>query len=322
MLLAIAVIVLGYVVPHLVRARGVKVDSRVNDRFSQALRLVEVNPPEAHSGSSAMIHASGKQRTEALAMIRPTAPHASRVNARELAASRAACAAEISRRGAAARRRIVALGVLLTATIVLAVLGATSIVHAAYVAIPATLLAGAGYLTVGAEKQRRVADTRSRSQMHRLDQRLRLFRSQQSAEAEPAPAPISFEEILTGGAHAPKVLPDAEPRHARETVETELVEAEPVSDERTAEERAESRRSAREATPWTPSKVPAPAYTLKQEAPKRSVPPVEAGVDAESAQVASPERPTHVTAARRGEEHEAAVTSVDTVLARRRAAAG
>jgi hypothetical protein len=39
-------------------------------------------------------------------MIRPTTPVANRVNARELAAARAARAAEISRRAAAARRRM------------------------------------------------------------------------------------------------------------------------------------------------------------------------------------------------------------------------
>lgn len=249
-------------------------------------------------------------------MIRPTAPNAARVNARELAASRAASAAEISKRAAAARRRNVVLGLLAVVTLVVGILGATPVLHAAFTAIPAVLLAGAGYLSVQAEKQRRAADARARSQMHRLDQRLQLFRSEEAEVAE-APGPkLSFDEILTGGAHAPKVLPDEEPRHAR------VAAAAPV-DERSAEERAESRRAVREAASWTPAPVPVPTYTLKQEAPKRAVVPMEVEVleDAEAAaSVASPERPTHVVAARRSEEPEAAPASVDSFLARRRAA--
>lgn len=310
MFAAAAVIVLGYVVPHLVRVREVTVESRVSDRFSEALRLVEVGAPEPHSGSSAaMIHMSGKQRTEALAMIRPTAPSAARVNARELAASRAACAAEISRRAAASRRRMVVLGVLTLATVVVGILGATATIHAGFVLIPAVLLSAAGYLNVQAEKARRVADSRTRSQMHRLDQRLRLFGSGEMPPAEPAPVRKSFDEILAGGAHAPKVLPDSEPRHVRTAV--------PV-DERSAQERAESRREVREATPWTPAAVPVPTYTLKQDAPRRAVPPIQSDVVETNAAV--PERPTHAVAARRDEQAGPALAAVDTVLARRRAA--
>lgn len=317
MFVATAVIVLGYVVPHLVRAREVTVDSRVNDRFSEALRLVEVGIPEQRAGSStAMIHTSGKKRTEALAMIRPTAPHAARVNARELAASRAACAAEISRRDAASRRRMVVMGVLALATAAVGILGATAVIHAAFVAIPAVLLASAGYLSVRAEKARRVADARTRSQMHRLDQRLRLFRSEESAPAEPLPARQTFDEVLAGGAHAPTVLPDSEPRHARTIVPEDEHITVPV-DERTPHERAESRREVREATAWTPAPVPVPTYTLKQDAPRRAVPPVVTEAPEDGTLV--PERPTHAVTARRDADSDSAFTAVDTVLARRRA---
>lgn len=243
-------------------------------------------------------------------MIRPTVPNAARVNARELAASRAACAAEISRRAAAARRRNMVLAVLAVAAIGVGLLGGLSVIHLAWTLIPVALLGGAGYLSVQAEKQRRVADARSRSQMHRLDQRLQLFRTDEADVVVEPVQKVPFDDLLTGGAHAPKVLPDEEPRHARETV--------PV-DARSVEERAESRRAVREAASWTPAPVPVPTYTLKQEAPKRAVAAVEAEA-AEESRALSPERPTHVVGARHDEEAFEPATSVDSFLERRRAA--
>ncbi len=127
MVVGLAVILFGYLVPHLVQTRHQLGQSRVEDRFSGTLRIVATGatvrrsaPGEHHgtAGSRPYLHGP-RRRTEAPAVNRPTtqSERAAAV-ARRLAAARAARAAEISRRRAAARRRLVLTLVLLAATTV------------------------------------------------------------------------------------------------------------------------------------------------------------------------------------------------------------
>lgn len=248
-------------------------------------------------------------------MIRPTVPSAERINARELAASRAQYAAEISRRAAASRRGLSVLGALAAFTVVVLALGLWGPISWAWTLLPGSLLVGAGLVAQRAGVERRAADARARARMNRLDQRLRLFRTE---ENDAPVAAIGFDEIIAGGAHSPRELPDEEPRHARVVVGSE-----------DPEERGEAtHESARETSAdsdegWTPVPVPVPTYTLKQSARRRSVSPYEAdGAESEAGESDArvPERPKAAAPGRGVEEPVAETFNVNEVLARRRVA--
>lgn len=312
---AFTVIVLGYLVPYLVRSREVMVGSRVTDRFSPQLRLVTpaspAPPPE--SDTRPLVHNPeiSRRRTEALAMIRPTTPVANRVNARELAAARAARAAEISRRAAAARRRMtlaVALAVVLAAVLIAVVAGplAWAWALAPAAALVAVLYTGRTAAIVSARQ-----DAKARAEMTRLDQRLRLFRAEE-AGSPPVSAPgREFQDIVAGyqGRHvATREFEDEPPRHARPGTPSALVDG-------------AARPAGAQGATWTPVPVPVPTYTLKQESPRRDVEPFAAEATDDGG-VRMPVRPTAAAPSygTAEPEPEARTFDLDTVLARRRAA--
>src|SRR5690606_37537827 len=146
----LAVILFGYLVPHLVQTRHQLGQSRVEDRFSGTLRIVATGatvrrsaPGEHHgaAGSRPYLH-DPRRRTEAPAVNRPTTPsERAAAEARRLAAARAARAAEISRRKAAARRRLVLTLVLLTASVAGWVGFGVASMSVALGAVPTALLA-------------------------------------------------------------------------------------------------------------------------------------------------------------------------------------
>lgn len=333
--MALTVIVLGYLVPHLVRHRDVMVESRVTDRFSAQMRLVTPETPSQpvayRADARPLVHNPevSRRRTEALAMIRPTTPVAHRVNARELATARAARAAEISRRAAAARRRLTVAVALVLVTVGLVVGVAAGGLHWLSV-LPSTLLLGAVAYT--GRKAALVAarlDAKAWAEITRLDERLRMFRSDPPPAVEAPPSivpesspavaegadavadavadageaapvasqpPESFEQIVAGyqGRHvASRELEDEPPRHARTA---SLVES---------------------AETWTPVPVPLPTYTLKQEVPRRDVEPYADATGDDVDRV--PLRPTSAAPASAAEPV-APAFDLGSVLARRRAA--
>lgn len=344
MLVAATVIVLGYLVPYLVRSREVRVESRVSDRFSPQLRLVApaLPAPPVRSDTRPLVHNPeiSRRRTEALAMIRPTTPVANRVNARELAAARAARAAEISRRAAAARRRMTLAVILavVTAAVVTAVVAGP--LAWGWALVPSTVLGGVLYTGRRAAIVAARQDAKARAEMARLDQRLRLFRDREARSEPVAVRPGSFEEIVEGyqGRHAAdRVIEDEPPRHATpESLEAlsrlEAGVPEPVAQEDTHSEAAKpaqpaetssGRTATAEPRTWTPVPVPLPTYTLKQESPRRDVEPFtsEDGAEGESRVPVRPtsSAPSYGTVER--EPEQAAQTfDLDSVLARRRAA--
>lgn len=298
-------------VPQLVRIREVKVGSRLEDRFSQQLRLVapESAPVLAEHAVRSPLH-----RTiplEGRTMIRPTAPESNRVNARELAATRAARAAEISRRAAAARRRALVLTILSAVTVAVMASAIWGPLAWGWAFIPGALLGGMGYVSVGAERTRRRADARARAEMHRLDQRLRLFRKQEAAADAGAAGDANFDELVS--ARADEAQPDSEedaaPRHVRDAtaVESDAVMSsggEPILSGDAG---------------WSPVPVPPPTYTLKQQAPRRSVPAYQA--DEPQQDEASGKVPVRPTAAAPSSGQDASpALDVTKALARRRAA--
>ena len=125
----------AYLVPHKLRYRQQLLESRADDRFSEALRVVAVsdrrNRQEAVSGptvsSTAGLLTPGKgllvatgSATGGTTVDRPhgTQDRITADAARRAAQARAARAASVARRGAAARRRALLAGFLVVATVV------------------------------------------------------------------------------------------------------------------------------------------------------------------------------------------------------------
>lgn len=226
-------------------------------------------------------------------MIRPTAPDAHRVNASELAKARSQRAAAIARRQAAGRRRALISFVLMAAAVTFWTRVAGGNLAWGW-AVPLTALAaGAVFLSVRASVADRAANARTRGEIARLDQRLRLFRVEDRSTDADAGAlrEPTFEQILEPyrAAHAAPVdaatVVEEAPKHARPAApsvhvglsDADVVVGIPVDATRTAD------------NSWSPTPVPLPAYTLKAEAPKREIAAFEAE-PGPSARV--PERPT------------------------------
>lgn len=239
-------------------------------------------------------------------MIRPTAPAANRVNAREMALARATRAAEISRRAAAGRRRLTLC--LLVGVVAVATWAATSIGALAWgwALLPTALLAGVVHVARKAAVVAARQDAKARAEMTRLDQRLRLFRDAESVPAAVPPRPSSAAPALSEAGKA-----EASPADASA--------AAPLAPQTAPREAGEA---ARFGVPWTPRAVPLPTYTLKQETPRRSAEPfVPAQFDDGGVRV--PVRPTATAPTSQLPEEESPVAStfdLDSVLARRRAA--
>lgn len=266
-------------------------------------------------------------------MIRPTTPVANRVNARELAAARAARAAEISRRAAAARRRLTLALVLAVATAAVVTAVAVGPLAWGWALLPAAALGSVLYTGRRAAIVAARQDAKARAEMARLDDRLRLFRDRE-AGSEPVAAPAgSFAEIVAGyeGRHrATAVIEDEPPRHATQESLEALARAgagiaadatKPAEMDEAVATTAEP-HSAPAAT-WTPVPVPLPTYTLKQESPRRDVEPFAPADGGDGAQRV-PVRPQSTAPSYGSVEREpqqvAQTFDLDSVLARRRAA--
>ncbi|MDO5494231.1 MAG: hypothetical protein Q4G64_00785 [bacterium] len=326
MFLALALIVLGYLVPHLTRRQAVVAESRIEDRFSPMLRLVEpVAAPalaerRAEHRVPVLKPEIAQRRTEALAMIRPTAPDSRRVNARELAAARASRAAAISVRAAAGRRRLVLTAVLAALAALLWVLVSTGTLAWGWAVVPTLLAIGVGYLAVQAMLEDRAADAKARAEISRFDQRLRLFRSEEARAESVAAVDISFEEILAPyeGTHSsePHIDLDAPPKHARHLEPSVFLEIGEDEESRRAQRPVDAPLPQEGGPEWTPVPVPVPTYTLKADVPRREA---EAWAPEASPSGAVPERPTQAAPSSGMPVEEAQTFVLDDVLARRRA---
>jgi len=181
---ALTLILLGYLLPHVVRTRQLLLESRVEDRFSGDLRIVATaGTPDTAQGR--VVHARGHssdarpylhdpaRRPEA-PMNRPRA-RTERVteDARALAAARAARAARVSRRAAAARRRLI-----LTVMLLLISAGAWAGVGVvglswALAVVPTVLLGTVLVLGRRTAVKAAARDRRDRAEMARLEARLK-----------------------------------------------------------------------------------------------------------------------------------------------------
>ncbi len=294
--MGLAVVLFGYLVPHLVHTRHQMAQSRVEDRFSTTLRVVTTGgtakppgPRQHHGGAESRPYLHDpRRRTEAPAVNRPTTPgERAAAEARRLAAARAARAAEISRRKAAARRRLVLTTVLLALTVASWLgVGVANLTVVAGV-VPTVLL---GAVLVLGRRAAKIASRRNaadRAAMARLELGpAQRTRGGQGATAAQAAAP------------AADAAPAAAPRRTEDgstAVPEEDAPSSPVAEEAPAaatEDAAEDTPSA-EQREWTPVPVPAPAYTLKAPAPRRDIAPYEAPQPEPAAAPAEEQRPAN-----------------------------
>lgn len=335
MVVALAVVLFGYLVPYLARSRQQLADSRVEDRYSGTMRVV-VTGTTAKRSSSSEHHAAPtarpylhdpRRRTENPAVNRPTS-HAERsaAAARRLAALRAARAAEISRRHAAARRRLTITLALLVASVAGWVgvgFGAAGI---ALGIVPTVLLGGVLVLGRRAAKAAARRNAADRAAIARLQLTpaprgdVAARRAAAGAAGRGATVTVRNDVADTGASDETTTAQVA----AEPEVAEDIDQAGPVQTPEVAE------RSAGE--PWTPVPVPAPAYTLKPSAPRRDI----AGYEPQEPAAAEViEVPVDIESSPYGREPAAAVVEelpeqpavlaagtgidLDSVLARRRA---
>jgi hypothetical protein len=184
--IGLTLILLGFLLPHLVRSRQLALDCRVEDRFSGDLRIlttgasrpVTVNrtgEPGQHFRPAARPFLHDPTRRPEAPMNRPGARSERTDDARALASARAARAARVARRAAAARRRLALTIVLLAATA--AGWAGFALASTSWVlgAVPAALLVTVLVLGRRTAVKAAAHDKRDRAEMARLEARLRAL---------------------------------------------------------------------------------------------------------------------------------------------------
>jgi len=253
----------AYLVPHKLRHRQQLLESRADDRYSDALRVVAVSDrsgrsdrtsearrPAARSttglltpGKGVPVRRSGPD-TGGTTVDRPTATQdrIATEAARRTAQARAAHAAATARRGAAARRRGMLAGFLTLATVVTwVVVGLAPTVTWLAGVVPTVLLGGVVVLGRRAVLAGRAADA--------------AWEQRQAAELRAAAARAATPARGTAVARTAAPGRAVRPSNA----DTEMFAA--VVVETTAESGGSDG--------WSPVPVPRPTYTMKAEAPRR-----------------------------------------------------
>ena len=309
--LALVGLWVAYLVPHKLRHRQQLLESRADDRFSEALRVVAVsdrrNRQEAVSGptvsSTAGLLTPGKglpvapgSATGGTTVDRPhgTQDRITADAARRAAQARAARAASVARRGAAARRRALLAGFLVVATVVgWAAVGLSPLVTWVAGVVPTVLLGsvlvlGRRAVLAGREAdeawEQKIADERRVASGPRTGAMRAVATATKAAPAAPAApvaapaeAPMAF---VTGRAVHPS---DASTEVFARIVEDKGESEGPARHASTGQVPV-VRRSVSERTTeapseqdeaWSPVPVPRPTYTMKAEAPRREPAPLE-----------------------------------------------
>ncbi|WP_154795510.1 hypothetical protein [Occultella kanbiaonis] len=294
---AILIMFFAFLLPSVIRSRQVVLDSRVEDRFSEDLRVVARagDPPEpkAERSNRGYVHRPRIEQPEA-PMHTPVA-HRDRLvaaDARRAAAARAARAAAASRRAAAARRRLALTLLLLGVTAVTWTLFAVASLPVAAAVVPSVFLVAVVVAGRRASAKAAVADARWRAEVTRdtrdpfapvgtIDRseapvrHARAVRRDGGAEharAASASAPGERTERARPAATAgtrPSLRIDVDP--------ASLLPEEPAATHRAGPELPEGEG-------WTPVPVPVPTYTLKPTVRRRDVAPLEAQSDTQDEQ--------------------------------------
>ncbi|WP_127130992.1 hypothetical protein [Georgenia sp. SYP-B2076] len=215
--IALTLVLLGYLLPNLVRSRQLLLDSRVEDRFSGDLRILATAGTAALAGRTGTAdggthHAQvttrpylhdPSRRPESSLANRPHAP-AGRApqDARALAAARAARAARVSRRAAAARRRLILTTLLLVVSV--GAWAAVPLVGASWLlpVVPTLLLVMVLVLGRRTAVQALAHDKRDRAEMARLQADLREITRRAAAQRPPSRRVASAAAGRARGAEA------------------------------------------------------------------------------------------------------------------------
>ncbi|MDM7830645.1 hypothetical protein [Cellulomonas edaphi] len=307
--LALVVLWVAYLVPHKLRHRQQLLESRADDRYSDALRVVAVSDrsgrslrtsearrPAARSttglltpGKGVPVRRSGPD-TGGTTVDRPTATQdrIATEAARRTAQARAAHAAATARRGAAARRRGMLAGFLTLATVAgWVVAGVAPAVTWVAGAIPTVLLATVVVLGRRAVLAGRAADV--------------AWENRQAAEARAAAArtatPARGTLVARSAAPGRAVRPS--------NTDTEMFAAVVIDS------------PAADADGWSPVPVPRPTYTMKAPAPRREPAALE-NLEGSTAVRPAEDARTEVRVAEPVAETTGSI-DLDAVLAKRRA---
>lgn len=264
---------IAYLVPHKLRHRQQMLESRTDDRFSEALRVLAVTGPEG-SGRRRRAEVPGIPRTDCGpvdkrtglltpsrgARIVPTdrggtlvdRPHGTQERvgadaARRTAQLHAAHAAASARRGAAARRRGLLAGLLAAATVAGWVVVGVSSLGALAGVVPSVLLAG----VVGLGRRAVVQGQAAKAEwQRRIAEASAPLRQREARPGRQAAAGRAVRPSMTDTQAITRVRADAE---APGTVRTAT----------------RLRDGGREGDTWSPVAVPRPTYTTKAPAPRR-----------------------------------------------------
>ena len=281
-------LILGYLVPALVRRRQAAADSCVDDRFSRELRVVARSGSASRSdrdlrlpSTTALVAPPAiRPRAEELPVNRPPgmADRRTANEARRVAAVRSALAARRAEQAAAARRRLVLTVALAAVSAIAWAAVALAQFQLALAAFPTAMLAVVlwfGVRTARAERAERAQVPTS------------LTEPRAARTAGPTYSPSQLRSHLAAGAGpvaatAPAATaPAADTAAGRLSWQTDDVPVEIAPEERAPEQsdvevvpevRAAAEQPAAEGS-WTPVPVPVPTYTLKPVAIRREAAP-------------------------------------------------
>lgn len=329
MLVAIAVIVVAFVLPQVLKSRSLLGQSRSEDRFSQDLRVVSNESPAethpAHEIGSLPLHL----RNSGDRMNRPlTRSVRLSYDIREYTKARAERAAAISRRSAAAKRRAALAAVAAGGLVVCAILMSTSICGPEWLALPAGLLALD--LAVGVFAARRGAqeDAAFLERINEIQGRLErtpggrraLATYQHRPQAHSIPIPTSAPPAASPAAAADSSTPVCTGESSC-NIASEIQEASVETVAEVSPEVAEEPEP-QEKPKWTPTPLPPPSYTLKARVAYAHAPaPEEADTDSQATTPYRPQKATPLPAGAALSAEELVVMPVDleVILQRRRA---
>ncbi|TDE94093.1 hypothetical protein EXU48_11640 [Occultella glacieicola] len=350
---AILVMFFAFLLPSVIRSRQVVLDSRVEDRFSEDLRVVARagDPPEpkAERSNRGYVHPRIEQPEAPMHTPVARGDRLAAADARRAAASRAARAAAASRRAAAARRRLALTLLLLGATAVTWTLFAVASLPVAAAIVPSVLLLAVVVAGRRASARAAVADARWRAEVAR-DTR-DPFAPVGTIDRAEAPVRHSKGTRRDGAAERPgtgsttpgperterteRTERRARPAAATGTRPSLRIDVDPASllPEEPVAHRAGPELP--EGEGWTPVPVPAPTYTLKPAVRRREVAPFEtdeqttaaSATDEADTEVPAPSE-TSLDATAEATEHDPAdapaepaapAMNLQAVLARRRA---
>lgn len=310
--LAVAALWIAYLVPHKLRYRHQLLESRTDDRFSGALRVLAVAHPKGRAGREAAARAGangdcGPTADTRVGLLTPgrgvplltagrgggTAvdrPHGTqdRISAdaaRRAAQRRAAHAAAVARRGAAARRRAALALVLLVATAAgWAVVGLTAVTVVAAI-VPSVLLTGVLLLGRRAVVAGRAADAEWEARRHEAPP---ATGSVPLVRNPPAAAPARGSAVKGRAVHPSeahtevfaRIVENVEGSGSRAPMSSAgrpVTGAIPVVKKtQTGAQPVVAAPTAAQpdGEPWSPVPVPRPTYTTKAAAPRREPAPL------------------------------------------------